>query len=179
MLEPAPSAVAPRISLRAVVAGTLVALAALWVLMVAAGALGLWSLGIVDAEALSRAGIGLGIWAGVAWPLAVLFGAYTTSRLSGVSAPGDGAFHGLVTWASTCVTAGVMGCVWFMSAVKIGVVDLGIYEGLDSSAMMWGMFVSEALAIGASVVGGRAGVAVFGPSERAPRGLREPTPTPP
>lgn len=175
-IEPVGSA---RFSLRAVLAGTLVSLAILWVLMVVAGALGLWRLGIVDAEAVSRMNVGLGIWAALAWPLAVMLGAFTTSALAGPGSPRDGALHGFVTWASTCVTAGVLGCVWFMSAAAIGVVDLGFYEALDSSLLMWGMLASEALAIGASLLGGRAGAAVPGPSERTPRGFRAPTPTAP
>ena len=171
---------APRISVRAVGAGTLVALASLWVAMAIGGALGLWGIGVIDADAVSQLGTGFAIWGVLSWALVVFVGAWTASTLSGSPEARDGAFHGFVTWASTCVVGGVLGCVWLMSAIDAGFVEMGFYEAIDTSAVLWTIVLAEALAITGSVLGGKAGVRAEarGPDERAPRGLRVPTETP-
>lgn len=87
-----------RVSYRAIVAGTLIALMTYMVLMLLGAAIGL-SAFEPEADVAQGVGIGLAIWTIVALAASTYLGAWTASCVARTPLRRDGAFHGVVTWA--------------------------------------------------------------------------------
>ncbi|HEV7282238.1 MAG TPA: hypothetical protein VGN57_18690 [Pirellulaceae bacterium] len=88
-----------RVSLGAVIAGLVVALATQILLSVLGLAIGAWAFSPVTEEnPFSGLGMGAGIWWVVTGILSLFLGGWVAGRLAGVPQRLDGALHGLVTW---------------------------------------------------------------------------------
>jgi hypothetical protein len=145
-----------RFSARAVVGGAIVELVGFSLLMMLAGGLGLWRLGILNAAAFSKMSPGLGAWAGIALILAAFVGGYVAAIASRSLTPEDGLLHGLLAWATACITGAVLACTWMMTALATGLANVDIVNAMDNR-MMLAFFVADALALGAALIGGTFG----------------------
>ena len=96
-----------RISWPAVFAGGLLSIALMILLAMLGTGIGAGTLDPLSADgspSASAFGIGAGIWWAVSTLLSMFAGAYVAGRLSGVLRAGDGALHGLLTWALALLT---------------------------------------------------------------------------
>ncbi len=142
-----------RFSARAVVGGAIVELVGLSLLMMLAGGVGLWRLGILNAAALSAAGSGLAVWSGVSLILAAFLGGFVAAVASRSSTAEDGLLHGLLAWATACITGAILACTWFMAALATGVAKLDVVNAMDNR-MMLAFFIADTLALVAALIGG-------------------------
>ena len=142
-----------RFSARAVVGGAIVELVGLSLLMMLAGGLGLWRPGILNAAALSKMNLGLAVWAGIALIFAAFVGGYVAAIASRSSTPEDGLLHGLLAWATACLTGAILACTWMMTALATGIANVDVVNSMDNR-MMLAFFVADTLALGAALIGG-------------------------
>jgi hypothetical protein len=145
-----------RFSARAVVGGAIVELVGFSLLMMLAGGLGLWRLGILNAAAVSKMNLDLAAWAGMALILAAFVGGYVAAIASRSLTVEDGLLHGLLVWATACLTGAILACTWMMTALATGIANLDAVNAMDNR-MMLAFFVADALALGAALLGGRLG----------------------
>jgi hypothetical protein len=75
----------------------------------------------------SSLGMGAGIWWVVSNLIALVLGGYVAARLAGVTAPGDGALHGLVTWAFTLLLT------FFLLTTTLGTLVGGAFRALGDT----------------------------------------------
>ena len=120
-----------RISWGAVIAGALVAAATSLLLSLLGAAFGGGS--VADLQAAARgeanaAGTGVAIWAIIDLFLAMLFGGYVASRLSGTHSHLDGELHGITMWALATLLA-ALGAVRFAGAVAGAIAPTGLNIG--------------------------------------------------
>jgi hypothetical protein len=99
-----------RISWGAVIAGAIVAAATMLLLSFLGMAIGAGALRLSEtgAAGLRGYGLGAGIWTAVDLILAMLFGGYVASRLSGTHSHLDGELHGITVWALGTLLATVL-----------------------------------------------------------------------
>ncbi|MFZ5479408.1 MAG: hypothetical protein ACOZNI_21770 [Myxococcota bacterium] len=148
---------APRISIRAVAVGAVVALGINAILMELAGALGLWRFGVIDGAWVRDVGVELAIWSVLAWVVAVFAASAYTSRAADVPYGRDGAVHGIATWGVATLMAGV-GCAMAMVAMwYTGFLTRDAFEAMGRDAM-WVGFAADLLALVAGATGGLVGV---------------------
>ena len=143
-----------RIGARAVTAGVFVTISLETVLMFLAGGLGLWSMGILDAEAVRGLSMAFYVWAAVAWIVSVFAGAFVAATTSRSGLRRDGLLHGLATWAAACLTSGLLLCTWFMAALAVDIASVDAVRAMGGRAMLLGMFVADAAALAAALLGG-------------------------
>jgi hypothetical protein len=144
-----------RFSVRAVAGGAIVELVGLSLLMMLAGGLGLRP-GILNAAALSKMSLGLAVWTAISLILAAFVGGYVAAIASRSLTIEDGLLHGLLAWATACLTGAILACTWMMTALATGVANLDVVNAMDNR-MMLAFFVADALALGAALLGGRSG----------------------
>ena len=142
-----------RFSAHAVVGGAIVELVCVSVLAMLAGGLGLWRPGILDAAAMSNSSSLLALWLGSSLIIAGFVGGFVASTASRSITTEDGFLHGLLTWAIACISASVLGCVWFMSALATGIAKLEVVNAMDNR-MMLAFVVADTLALIAALIGG-------------------------
>jgi len=140
-----------RISVRAVVAGALVELALIGLLLTLAGGLGWWP---VERFQLGAAFAVFGI---AAWVVSALAGGYAAAVISRSTERRDGIVHGIVTWATACLSATIAARVYLVLAIAVKLVDLDAIKAFDTPRVMLAFFLADALALIAAVVGGIAG----------------------
>lgn len=146
---------ASRLSFRAIVSGAIFELAVFSALMVLGAGLGVWQFpGILDAEAVRNAGGGVYVWGTASLAIAAFGGGFLASVAGRSPSARDGILHGVVTWATACFSGAILSCVWFMSALKVGLATTDVSTVLMASATMSGFFIADALAFGAALVGG-------------------------
>lgn len=124
--------------------------------MMLAGGLGLWRPGILNAAALSKMSVGLAVWAGIALIFAAFVGGYVAAIASRSLTVEDGLLHGLLTWATACLTGAILACTWMMTALATGIANLDVVNAMDNR-MMLAFFIADTLALGAALLGGRSG----------------------
>jgi len=159
---------ASRISARAVAAGAVLALAALALLMTLGGAFGLWTMGPLDAEAVQNLKPGFYVWVAIAWIVSVFLGGLVASVVSRASSQRNGVLHGLITWATACLTGAVLLCMWFAAALAVNAASIDAL-GAMGRGMLAAFSVADALAVGAAILGG-----LLGARSEAKRGPAEP-----
>jgi len=142
-----------RFSAHAVVGGAIVELVCFSVLAMLGGGLRLWRPGILDAAAMSNASSLLALWLGMSLIIAGFVGGFVASAASRSSSAEDGLLHGLLTWATACISAAVLACTWFMSALATGIAKLEVVSAMDNR-MMLAFVVADTLALVAALVGG-------------------------
>ncbi len=142
-----------RFSARAVIGGGVVELVGFSLLMMLAGGVGLWRPGILNAGALSGASSGLALWAAVSLIMAAFVGGFVAAVASRSTTAEDGLLHGLLSWATACITGAVLGCVWLMAALATGIATLDIVGAMDNR-MMLAFFFADTLALAAALAGG-------------------------
>jgi len=142
-----------RFSAHAVVGGAIVELVCVSVLAMLAGGVGLWRPGILDAAAMSNAGSLLALWLGPSLVIAGFLGGFIAAVASRSISAEDGLLHGLLAWATACITAAVLGCTWFMTALATGVAKLEVVNAMDNR-MMLAFVVADTLALIAALIGG-------------------------
>lgn len=148
-----------RISARAVLAGTTITIVLFSLFLALGGGLGLLPAGpVVDSEAIRSAGTGLIVWGSLSWIAAAFIGAYVAAVSARATSRDDGLLHGATTWATACVTAGILSCVWLMSAFSLDLVDRDITTAVWSRGAFLTYFVADLLALGAALTGGNLGV---------------------
>lgn len=142
-----------RFSARAVVSGALVDLVGFSILMTLAGGLGLWHPGILNAAALAKMNPALAVWAGVALILGGFAGGFVAAIASNSVTAEDGLLHGLLSWATACLTGAILGCTWLMAALATGIANLDVVNAMDNR-MMLAFFAADSLALTAALIGG-------------------------
>ena len=153
-----------RISVRAVVAGALVELALIGLVLTLARSLG-WS--FVSAEQrLGAASVVFGI---AAWTAGALAGGYAAAVVSRSVDRRDGIAHGVVTWATALLGAGIASRLWVVLALEVGLVDLDTVRAFATPRTMLALFLAEFLALVAAVVGAIAGSRAERSRELGPR----------
>lgn len=166
---------ASRISARAIVSGTLVALAGLGLLL---AMIGIYAQPF-GVHAVEHLGFGTYLWAFLSWLAAICAGTFVAVRVGRARRPRDGALYGVVTWAAACVTGAVLLCTWYMAAVGVGIVTPAFGEALLRQDTFAGFFAADIVALaGAFLTGtlaarteGRA-TGARGEPERVPVGGR-------
>ncbi len=149
-----------RISARAVVVGAAVTLVVLSLLLESGGALGLFLLPsgpILDAAAVREAGAGLAVWAVLSWTGAAFVGAFVAAVIARSPLRRDGLLHGVATWAVACAAAGVLSCIWVMSAISLELVSRDLASVFWTRAALSSYVVSDVLAASAALAGGLLG----------------------
>lgn len=146
---------ASRLSFRAIVSGAIFELSVFAVLMVLGAGLGAWQYpGILDAEAVQNVGGGFYVCVTASLAIAAFGGGFLASVAGRSSTARDGILHGVVTWATACFSGAILGCIWFMSALSVGLATSDVAAPLAASAPMIGFFIADALAFAAALVGG-------------------------
>lgn len=137
-----------RLSARAIVAGTILVFAQMILFLSIVGAFGLWR---YDFTNMSQLGLGFYFLAYTAWIVSLFVGGCVAAFVSRSASPLDGALHGLVLWASACVS----GCLFL--AMMTGSVFGGFLSGETTTGTLWGVFLVNVVALSASIIGGYAG----------------------
>src|SRR5688572_27638451 len=120
--------VLPRISLRAVFSGIVVALIAQVMLMLLGAAIGFSALGAdPDADTAQGVGIGALIWLVLSLCVSSFLGGWVSAAVARAALKRDGVFHGLVTWASVALIG-----LFLVSGTLTGLVSGAL--GLGKSA---------------------------------------------
>lgn len=147
-----------RLSFRAIVAGSLSTFALMMLFLTLGGGLGLWNL---DLSELPRQGAGFWIWAFASWIVSLFISSYVAASASRSVKDRDGALHGFIIWAASCV----LGCA--LLAVTTGKIFGGL-PGNVTSPMIFAVFVGDLIALGAALFGGIKGASYesqFKPTE--------------
>jgi hypothetical protein len=153
-----------------VVAGALLALATFNLLMALGGGLGFWTLGIFALRGLHDAGLGLALWAVLAWTAAGFVSGFVAVTVSRLFIAHDAYVYGAVTWAATCLSGLVLAWTWLICAVASGLASRDIVGAIDGRIMLV-FFVANLTALGGAlagaVVGARRQTAILVASYRA------------
>ena len=142
-----------RISVRAVIAGALVEMALIGLLLMLAGSFGWWPL---FGERLEL-GAPFAVFAIAAWVASAFAGGYAAAVISRSVEGRDGIVHGLVTWATACVSATIAARIYVVLALAVKLVELDTIRAFDAPRIMAAFFLADALALIAAIVGGIAG----------------------
>lgn len=145
---------ASRVHARAVFFGAVIILAAFGVLMALGGAFGLWSGGVLDAASVASYGAGFYIWAALAWIAATFAGAFFAATAARPAIVREGLLNGAAAWATACVSAVVLGCVWYMSAIFVGLATVDASSAMLGRGALLGMFFADLLAFAGALLGG-------------------------
>ena len=145
---------ASRVHARAVLFGAIIILAAFGVLMALGGALGLWTGGVLDAAAVGSYGAGFYVWAALAWIAATFAGAFFAGTAARPAIAREGLLNGVAAWATACVSAAALGCVWYMSAIFVGLATVDASSAMLGRGALLGMFFADLLAFGGALLGG-------------------------
>ncbi|MGE4134052.1 MAG: hypothetical protein AB7F86_20625 [Bdellovibrionales bacterium] len=153
-----------RVSARAVLMGTISTFALMMILLILGA---VWNPDLLE---LSQTGFGFWIWAFVAWSISLYVSAYVAAAVGRSVTGRDGAYHGFAIWANTCL----LGCGFF--ALVTGRL-LGILPEGASSSTLFGIFLGDAIAMGAALLGGANGAASESRVEASEAKTREQTST--
>lgn len=128
-----------RVSTRAVITGVLLSLAVMGLLMSLAAALGVWTFSFEefatpDSENIWTAAL-------ISWVISMFVGAYMSSMSGRSITSGDGILHGLTTWAASTVVSYIFIVLAFGSFLLL-------------SFAPWSAFLSGAVALAMSILGG-------------------------
>lgn len=138
-----------RLSARAIIAGVFSASAVMTLCMALAGGFNLWTM---DLWGLATYGTAFWIWAFVSWGISMFAGGYISSLASRSVTRVDGLLHGFVTWACTCVLT------------TIGIVTGGVFALTLPQAtapnILWGIFISNVVALVTSLYGAHQGIRI-------------------
>ena len=133
-----------RLSVRAVIAGSLATLSMMILLFSLAGGVGLWSFGL---SRVSTQDIGFWMCAFGAWILSLFISSYVTAFASRSATGRNGALHGFVLWASSSFLA------WAVATMSTERYFLDLIENLTPQ-MLLAFFAGDLLALGAALSGG-------------------------
>ena len=166
-----------RISGRAVMIGSTLAVVLLPLFVALGGGFGLLPIGPqIDAESVRQAGGGLVVWAALSWAAASFLGAFLSAVGARATVRRDGLLHGIATWAVACAAAGLLSCIWLMSAISMELVDRDLIRAFWSRGAFWSYVIADVLALIAAVVGGLLGARsedrAPGRAERSRGGIR-------
>lgn len=134
-----------RLSIRSIAAGVVSVFALMTLSMSLAGVLRLWGFTFWQLPSL---GGGFWAWESVSWVACVYAGSYIATTVSQARTKQEGSLYGFLTWASS----GVLGML-FLNYFYGGVFG-GTLEDFRPTAMLWGGFLGNLAALGASIVAG-------------------------
>ncbi len=157
IVEPSRLDFQSRISLRAVGAGTVVSLMLASLLMLLAGAVGLFPGGPYAADMIHRLNPVLGIWALVAWVIAAFFGGLLAAMIARSPTTRDGLLQGAVTWATFMLLGAVLFWLRLMVGFGLGLVTRDFLDALRGQSVSLALFITYVLALGSSLLGGALG----------------------
>jgi hypothetical protein len=83
------------------------------------------------AAAMASAGPLLALWMGGALIIAGFVGGFVAAIASRSVSSEDGLLHGLLAWATACITGAVLACTWFMTALATGIAKLEVVSAMD------------------------------------------------
>lgn len=110
-----------RISIGAVVAGGLIALAAQLIFIAFGNFLDVGSASVATLADLNSILTSIGIWVAVSAVIAAFIGAYATARLAGTTQARNGIWHGVATWGLLIVAGVVLAIFDFSTVLGFGI----------------------------------------------------------